>query len=407
MAMRRKLSGSNVTGARAERRPFQRKVSPSLRRTRKPVRPRAQSGFRFRSRVRAGSSLRKQPRRRKHIRQLSSASAAVRLFLEGAFAAGQAAGLGCRQQLGPELKPTLQQLWGNWFALRPLSPNDKMDWDLYSTAAGRFKDGFSEGSGIQVPRDWVLIPTSRSVAAVITVMNEEETLPSVIEQLYRMHLNEVVFVVNGSTDRSLRTVRDMSSALVVHYSDRLGHDVGRSIGAKLTKSEAVMFLDGDFPIQSEQLLPFIEAIDRGVDVALNDMTPFLGNFEQRDSVTVIKQFLNRALNRADLHAGSLTAVPHVLSKKAIQTIGEAQLAVPPKAQAMAILQGMVIECPGSVDVISRNRVRETNYGPNNAVADLIVGDHIEALQYAMSIQGPRLVYEDRMRRRRAVRGGFL
>jgi hypothetical protein len=385
----------------------------SLSRNRVLTRTRAHSGIRARHGARLRHRQRNFKNRRKLIRfrPLEAAaqphvSAAVRQFLEGAYTAGHSAGLGCDKQLGPRLKSALQQLWGHWFASRPQSANDRMDWQLYSSAANQFTEGFCQGSGIQVPRDWVFAPTSRSIAAVITVMNEEATLPSVIGQLYRLHLDEVVFVVNGSTDRSLRMIRDMSSAMIVHYSDPLGHDIGRSIGAKLTSADVVMFLDGDFPIQAEQLLPFIEAIDRGIDVALNDLTPYLGVFEQRDSVTVMKQFLNCALGRGDLHAGSLTAVPHVLSRKAIQTVGEVQLAVPPKAQATAILQGLQIECPASVDVVSRNRVRTGNRGANNSVADLIVGDHIEALQYAMSIQGPRLVFEDRMRRRRAALGGI-
>ncbi|MNJ58123.1 hypothetical protein D3C77_537440 [compost metagenome] len=64
--------------------------------------------------------------------------------------------------------------------------------------------------------------------------------------------------------------------------------------------------------------------------------------------------------------------------------------VPPKAQATAIVQGLAIQAPRSVDVVKRNRIRGGNVGAGNEVARLILGDHMEAFKTVMEMQGIRL-----------------
>jgi hypothetical protein len=295
-------------------------------------------------------------------------------------------------------KKALNRLW-----LQHALPTSlgRFSWQHYNSAARDYCRSYAELTGIPAV-DWVIIPTDKSVSVVMTAMNEEETVSSVLEQLKRLPLEEIVVVVNGSTDRTFQTIRQRSDALIVHYPHALGYDVGRAIGAKLTRSDIVVFVDGDFPIQAEQLVPFIAAVDKGMDVALNQLGPYLGSFSEWDSVSMVKQFLNSALGRADLLANSLTAVPHALSRKAIETIGPANLVVPPKAQALALMNGLNIGAPWSVDVISMNRHKERNTGLRNPVAELIIGDHVEALDKAMELRGGRLTFPDTIRKRQKV-----
>ncbi|MDF2715177.1 MAG: glycosyl transferase family 2, partial [Paenibacillus sp.] len=147
---------------------------------------------------------------------------------------------------------------------------------------------------------------------------------------------------------------------------------------------------------------YIHAVERGADVALNDITPYIDVFAGRDPVTIVKEMLNRSLGREDLHANSLTAVPHALSRKAIDTIGCANLMVPPKAQALAVRNGLRIETAMSVDVISKNRVRDKNSGRDNPVSHLIIGDHLEALELLMRTDGARLHSADHIRNRKVL-----
>lgn len=274
----------------------------------------------------------------------------------------------------------------------------------YKLAANEFLEGYCEKAGIKPP-DLVLMPTRQSVAAIITVSNEENTIERVLGELRRLPLQEIIIVINGSTDKSFHLARQCPRSTIVHYPNLVGHDVGRSIGAKLSSADMVMFLDGDIPIKAEKLLPFIRAIDKGSDVALNDISPYIGLFTRRDGVTMIKQFLNRVQGRPELQANSMTAIPHMLSRKALQVIGCAALMVPPKAQAAAIRQGLRICAPASVDVISSNKAKRFNTGVSNLVSNLIIGDHVEALHMLLEETGGRLVYKDVLRNRSALAGG--
>ncbi|MFF2484536.1 glycosyltransferase family 2 protein [Paenibacillus sp. NPDC058071] len=268
----------------------------------------------------------------------------------------------------------------------------------YKERMSAYLSGYFSVTGSKPP-DWLLLPATGTVAAVVMAKNEEQSIEAVIAQLERMPLHEIVVVINGSTDQSLSRARTSERAVLLHYSSALGHDVGRAIGARATVSDIVLFLDADIPIAAEKLLPFIEKAANGADVVLNDLSPYIGLFGSRDEVTMLKEFLNRSVGREDLSANSLTAVPHALTRHAIQTIGAASLAVPPKAQAMAVKGGLRVVSGSSVDVIGPNRVRRSNTGTGNAMVQLIVGDHLEALDWAMGKQRPRLQYEDHHRKR--------
>jgi hypothetical protein len=291
-------------------------------------------------------------------------------------------------------KKAINRIWSNWF----LSNDKKMSWAMYHHAAYSFLQGFCKKAGMAVP-DWVLVPSLKTVGIIITVMNEEETLSSVVAQLRRLSLNEIIVVVNGSSDNSFPLLRSLTQSIIIHYPQALGHDVGRAVGAKVAQSDILVFLDGDFPIHAEHLVPFIYAVQGGMDVALNNISPYLGHFTSRDSVTVMKEFVNRTMGRQDLSSNSLTAVPHALSRTAVKAIGYKNLYIPPVAQVIAIQQGLTIGAPLSVDVITKNKIRTKNTGLSNPVANMIIGDHLEALKLAMSTGGQRLSFQDRIRSR--------
>lgn len=234
------------------------------------------------------------------------------------------------------------------------------------------------------------LPLRGMVSAVVSASNEEETIAAVIAELSRLPIEEIIVVLNGCKDRSYHSINRHGKVFVACYPERLGHDVARGIGASMATGDAVLFVDGDILLDAEDLAPFLLEVDKGADVVLNDITPYLPPFSKQDVVTRSKMFLNYVLGRPDLQANSLTAVPHALSRRAIASLGVRSLVVPPKAQALAIVQGMAIRAPRSVDVVKRNRMRSENVGDGNEVARLILGDHIEAFKAVMERQGIRL-----------------
>ncbi|RXZ81213.1 glycosyltransferase [Paenibacillaceae bacterium] len=245
----------------------------------------------------------------------------------------------------------------------------------------------------------------RSAAAIVSVRNEEDQLGAVLTQLERLPLNEIIVIVNGSTDSSFDIARARPGVIVVNEPEAVGHDVGRALGTKLSSADILLFVDGDFPVSAELLVPFLLAVDAGADVALNDISPLLGAFGRWDNVTRVKKFLNYSLGRDDLEANSLTSVPHALSRHAVNQIGTETLMVPPKAQARAIVKKLKLVVCASIDVFSKNRHRVHNIGTDNPVGRLIIGDHIEALGDAMASGSPRLSFADLVRRRDMLGGG--
>lgn len=321
-------------------------------------------------------------------------------IVTSALAAGRRSGVRMKQERTPITLSAANTGWAAWYRMRKRKAGS---WRQYHAAARAYLRGLfrsAGGQGGKKPPAWVLLPTRKRCAAVVTAMNEGNTLPLVLKELRRLALAEVILVVNGSSDHSFEAARAHPDAIVIHYAKPLGHDVGRAIGAKLTKADAVLFVDGDMAIKAEQLVPFLASAAEGeADLALNRISPLLPPFHRRDYVSHVKQFLNQALGLSRLGAASMTAVPHALSRRAIETIGAPNLVVPPKAQAIAAMKGLTVKAPATVDVIRSNRIRRHNTGMLSPVAELIIGDHLEALQTALGEQGPRLQYEDRIRKR--------
>ncbi len=256
-----------------------------------------------------------------------------------------------------------------------------------------YRDGYAAARSKRPQTYGVPVPLSGTASVVITACNEEKTIGSLLDELERLPLSEKIVVLNGCTDGSFAEVKSRKNVIMAYFPKRLGHDVGRSVGAALASGDSVLFVDGDMAVPAEELAAFLYERENGTDVVLNDISAYLPLYASQDEVTRCKLFLNQALGRPDLKSNSMTAVPHALSRKAIDIIGTEMLTVPPKAQAVAIIERLTVSAPCTTDVIGRNRLREGNYGAGNNVALLILGDHVEALNEAVRRKGSRLFWE--------------
>jgi glycosyltransferase involved in cell wall biosynthesis len=239
------------------------------------------------------------------------------------------------------------------------------------------------------------------VSVIIPVVNERKTIARVIRNAARVHPEtEVIVVANGSTDGTKQLAERMG-AKVIHYHEPLGHDVGRSVGASAAKGDILLFTDGDLVIPTSELRPFVQAVEGGVDVALNR---YAGPTDKPrvHNVVLAKYALNAALHRSDLRGASMTAVPHAISRNALNRIGAEHLAVPPKAHAIAIVGGLNVQPVHYVDVGRINPKRRRNQGVD-PLERLIVGDHLEALHWFALATDPRGRHTDLSRLREIVR----
>jgi len=239
------------------------------------------------------------------------------------------------------------------------------------------------------------------VSVIIPVMNEARTIGAVVREARGVHpRTEVIAVVNGSTDGSA-SAAGQAGARVIMFREPLGHDVGRAVGARAARGDILLFIDGDMVIRRDALAAFVKAIEAGADVALNDYHGPTGA-SRVHGVVLAKHALNAALGRSDLGGASMTAVPHALSRRALEAIGADALAVPPLAQAKAAAHGLKIRLVRRVPVGRLNpprRARERS----RPLEPLIVGDHLEAIAWLAEHAGPRGGFGDGDRRRSKVR----
>lgn len=201
-------------------------------------------------------------------------------------------------------------------------------------------------SAPHIPRENHPFP---AVSVIIPAMNEEGRIAAVIAEARAVHPEtEVIVVANGCEDQTA-IIAERMGAHVLTYTEPLGHDVGRSVGAGSAKGSVLLFTDSDMVIPANELRPYVQAVQRGVDVALNDHT---GPIERTEVHRVIlaKYTLNSMLGRPDLHGASMTAVPHALSRQALEVIGVEALQVPPKAHVLAIDRGLRVEAVHRVEV---------------------------------------------------------
>jgi glycosyltransferase involved in cell wall biosynthesis len=239
------------------------------------------------------------------------------------------------------------------------------------------------------------------VSVIIPAANECRTIRGVIREASRVHpSSEVIVVANGSTDGTME-LANRCGARVVSYSHSLGHDVGRAIGAKVARGQILLFTDADFILSAKELKPFVSAVLKGTDIALNRYQGPTSKLKVH-SVILSKHALNIAVSRPDLSGSSMTAVPHAISRRALETVGADSLTVPPLALAKAIHYGLNVRAVEYVDVGRRNRHRRQRQRSNPLEA-LIVGDHLEAMNWVIEQSDDRAGMTDNNRDRKRVR----
>lgn len=239
------------------------------------------------------------------------------------------------------------------------------------------------------------------VSIIIPAMNEKATLAAVLREAGRVHpRSETIVVANGSTDGTPEVARSLG-AKVILSENPLGHDVGRRTGASVAKGSVLLFIDADMVIPSNQLRPYVDAVVSGVDVALNGYSGPAGKLKTHP-VVVAKYVLNSWMLRPDLQGTSMTAVPHALSRKALDVIGLESLEIPPLAQAKAIAWGLNVQAVHTIPVGRLNPARRKN-GDVDALTSLIAGDHLEALHWLIQHRGSRGGFDDLGRLRDKVR----
>jgi len=108
-----------------------------------------------------------------------------------------------------------------------------------------------------------------SVAVIIPVFNERESLPLVVADIPRDVVGEIVVVDNGSTDDTRLVASGLPVRLV--REERRGYGSACLAGITALEGSApeiLVFLDGDYSDHPEELPRLTEAIVAGADLAI-------------------------------------------------------------------------------------------------------------------------------------------
>jgi glycosyltransferase involved in cell wall biosynthesis len=109
----------------------------------------------------------------------------------------------------------------------------------------------------------------KTLSVVLPVYNEEDTLKTVLKQIKKVNVLEIIVIANGCTDASVKIAKE-EGCMVKVVEKRLSPHEARMEGAKAAKGDAVLFVDGDIILSASEIERFVQPLLFGhSDVVLN------------------------------------------------------------------------------------------------------------------------------------------
>lgn len=144
-----------------------------------------------------------------------------------------------------------------------------------------------------------------TLSVVIPVFNEQENLPVLCQRLFAVLQAEgldfeIVFVDDGSRDRSVALLRQLaaqdSHLVVVELARNFGHQVAISAGLDYARGRAVMIMDADLQDPPEVLPQFIAKWREGYDVVYAVREKRKESWPKRTAYAIFYRLLKRVAN---------------------------------------------------------------------------------------------------------------
>jgi glycosyltransferase involved in cell wall biosynthesis len=103
--------------------------------------------------------------------------------------------------------------------------------------------------------------SDKTIAVVIPVLNEEETLPRVLKDIPEDVVDEIVVVDNGSTDRTPSLAKEWGATVLFEQKKGYGYPCLKGIEYLKGKNpDIVVFLDGNYSDYPEEILNLVEPV---------------------------------------------------------------------------------------------------------------------------------------------------
>lgn len=151
-------------------------------------------------------------------------------------------------------------------------------------------------------------------SVVIPVYNEEdsvrplyESLKEVMDSLGKSY--EIIFVNDGSTDRTLRNLREIEKSdpllFVISFGRNLGQTASLKVGFQLAKGEIVVSMDGDLQNDPRDIPALLKKLDEDYEVVCGWRKKRFDSVWKK-SVSRFANVIQNAVFRSHLHDISCT-----------------------------------------------------------------------------------------------------
>src|SRR6266852_8375132 len=137
------------------------------------------------------------------------------------------------------------------------------------------------------------------LSVVIPVYNEEAVLPPLFARLYPAldalgESYEVIFVNDGSTDRSAALLREQfqkrpDATRVILFSGNYGQHMAIVAGFERCRGERIVTLDADLQNPPEEIAKLLARMDAGHD--------YVGGVRRERRDSALRRLLSRLMNR--------------------------------------------------------------------------------------------------------------
>lgn len=122
--------------------------------------------------------------------------------------------------------------------------------------------------------------SGKKIAVIIPALNEEKTLPLVLNDIPRELVDEVVVVDNGSSDRTPSIAKERGATLLFESRKGYGYPCLRGIAYLKTRNpDIVVFMDGNYSDCPDETIKLIEPmVMEGYDLVCGSRV--MGNVEE-------------------------------------------------------------------------------------------------------------------------------
>jgi dolichol-phosphate mannosyltransferase len=133
--------------------------------------------------------------------------------------------------------------------------------------------------------------STTAVSVIVPLFNEEQNVP-ILQSELRATLkgvdHEIIFVDDGSVDRTIERIEVAPNVRVIRFEKNAGQSAAIYAGLKAARGELLVLIDGDLQNNPADIPRLLDEISRGADLVCGYRA------QRRD--TVVKRFTSRIAN---------------------------------------------------------------------------------------------------------------